>query len=182
MADTVLSAGGGEGALAVARQQPAGAPQPPQLLLSPLRVAVEAAFWTRRYGAVRFVASVLPPQVLEAQLYAPLRAERGAEGGAVASRSAFLKTLCKEANLSLRALRAPGGAAADGGAGGAGGRGGEGPPSVAPGRAAAAPAPKAAAAPAAAPADGAPLLAAAAAEEEAGEPPATKKRGGAASK
>ena len=125
--NSVMGSSVGEGALALAAPEPPA----PYFPLTPLRVAADAAFWTRRFSAIRFLASCLPPREVEAQLYSPLRAER--REGALATRTAFLKTLCKEANLSLRAMR-PGN---EGGVGGSGGGGGG---SDAPSRAPVAPA------------------------------------------
>lgn len=68
--------------------------------LFPVRVSVESSIWVRDYTTVRILAAILPPNQLEIQLYAPLRAAQ-----IYFVRQTFVKDLCKETGLSLRAFR-----------------------------------------------------------------------------
>lgn len=67
-------------------------------LVHPVRIAVEASYWTERYDVVGWLTQMLSPTQLDAQVYAPCKYLS-------VTKSDFVKLLCKVTPLSLRALR-----------------------------------------------------------------------------
>ena len=98
---------------------------PPQLqlqqaqtaLVHPVRVAVEASFWTERVDVVGWLTQMLSPTQLDVQVYGPCRYLS-------TTKPDFAKLLCKSTPLSLRALRLGSASSSSGLGGGASRRGG----------------------------------------------------------